>query len=190
MIIQMDVDGVLADFMKGASEVARSIDPSIPLVDTYTTKDWDHWEGWPQSVVRQTWDYIKDPKNLFFYKLSSLLKRDEWRRLRNLMTPSNQFYFVTSRPGETSKHQTESWLFDRLEIQATVIITPNKAGFAKLMKPDWSIEDNGINAAGISQVCGIKRSCLLDRLYNRSFHPNGSTRISTFTEFLDKIESP
>lgn len=187
MKIQIDVDGVLADFMQGASKVGQSIDPTIPLVDTHTTTDWDHWEGWPKKVVSSVWEHIKAPENLFFYRLKSLISTYEWTELRRLSGPKDEIYFVTSRPGITAKWQTEGWLYDRLERQATVVVTPDKAGFAKLMKPDFSIEDNAKNAAGISQVIGAHRSMLIDRQYNRNLHPMSAQRIGSFKEFLEKV---
>lgn len=187
MIIQIDVDGVLADFMGHANKVARKFNPSTPICDTYTTKDWDNWEGWSEETVSHVWKTIKDPQELFFYKVPSLIKRDEWMSLRRLVR-NHDVYFVTSRVGVTAKHQTESWLYDYLEVSASVVVTANKNGFAKILKPDWSVEDNGKNAAAIATHIGKERSCLIDRLYNQNFHPLSFTRLKTVKEFLALVD--
>ena len=187
MIIQFDVDGILAEFMGHANKIARKFDPNTPVVDTHTTTDWDNWEGWSQETIDHVWAKVKDPKELFFYTMPSLLKRDEWTTMRRLVR-NNDVYFVTSRPGVTAKSQTEAWLYDRLECPGTVIITADKAGFAKLLKPDWAVEDNGINASRIARYIGVERSCLIDRKYNQMFHPLSFTRLKTMKEFLARVD--
>jgi 5' nucleotidase, deoxy (Pyrimidine), cytosolic type C protein (NT5C) len=184
--IQVDVDGVLADFMLGAYQYARTIDPTVPFVDTLTTKDWDHWEGWQPDTVKAVWAHIKESP-IFFFKLRSLIGKAEWRQLGVYSKPGHELYFVTSRPGVTAKWQTESWIYDQMERQGTVVMTADKAGFAKLIKPDFSIEDNAKNASLIGEVIGANKSFILDRLYNRNLHPQSATRVKTFEQFLERL---
>lgn len=186
MKIQMDVDGVLADFNAGFYRLAQGYDPGIQVVLNNDQKDWHTWEGISKEIQEKCWSEIKsDP--LFWYRLPSLATREEFRMLRNLMIPSNEIYFVTSRPGETSKWQTEAWLFDRLEMQATVIVTAEKGGFAKLIEPDWSLEDRDMNAYKIGREIGANRSFIIDRPYNRSLHHMSARRVKTVKEFLQAI---
>lgn len=186
--LQIDVDGVLADFPLGASKLGQFLDAAVDIVDVHGIGTWQFMEEWGHKVKTEVWTQIKTLP-LFFYGLSSLLTREEWVGLRNIiMERSNEVYFVTSRPGKTAKWQTEAWLYDRLEVSPTVIIASDKGGFARLVKPDWSIEDNAVNAFEIGQVIGPNRSCIIDRLYNRDLHPMSATRVKTFKEFLEKIQ--
>jgi uncharacterized HAD superfamily protein len=191
--IQIDVDGVLADFMLSACKLAQHFDPTIPLVDNAHTKDWDNWEGWSREVKSKVWKEIKTLP-YFFCDLTPLVTREEIRMLRSLRKPTNEIYFVTSRPGPTAKWQTEQWIWDHMEFVPTVVITEKKAEFAKLIKPDWSIEDHAKNAHEIGEVIGPNRSYIIDRLYNQKFitttgytRSPDATRVKTLKEFFNDI---
>ena len=186
MIIQFDVDGVLANFMLGASTLGHKYDPSIPIVSCEDTTDWDNWEGWSKEIVAKVWEDIKTLP-LFWFDLKSLITRDDWMSIRRLMIPENDVYFVTSRPGPTAKWQTEGWLYDRLEKMPTVVVTSNKGGFAKLVGTQWAIEDNPKNAYEIGRVIGPNKSFILDRPYNRNLHEMSATRIYKIDDFFSRL---
>lgn len=185
MKIQFDVDGVLADFMIGASKLAQKYDPSVPLISCTETKDWNNWEGWSEDIKAKIWQDIKTLP-YFFCDLPLLITRDEVNMIRRL-SRGNDLYFVTSRPSPTAKWQTEQWGWEHFEFIPTVIVTKHKSDFSRVIKPDFSIEDNADNARLISEVIGPNRSYILDRLYNRHLHLTGATRVKTVKEFLEHV---
>lgn len=186
MKIQIDVDGVLADFLKGATDLAKTLDPTIIPFDTLTATHWDQWKSWPEDTKRKMWKEIK-LRPSFFCDLPSLISQEEMVGLKLLRKPGNELYFVTSRPGESSKWQTEQWIWDRMGFMPTVVMTRDKGGFARLIKTDFSIEDNADNAIEIGQVIGPSRSFIIHRLYNQHMNPIFATRVKTFKEFLGRV---
>lgn len=187
MKIQIDVDGVLADFLWGAYTIAHSFDSSVVIKSTIESKDWNNWDGLDRSIINKVWEEIKT-RPYFFCDLKPLITPEEMRMLSRLHVSGNEIYFVTARPGKTSKWQTEQWLWDKLNVSATVIMTPDKAGFSKLIHPDWSIEDNAMNAYKIGLNIGPTHSFILDRLYNKELHCMSAKRVGTVKEFLEAIQ--
>lgn len=188
MNIQIDVDGVLADFVKGFYDAARYYIPNLPMITTYEQETWNGWAGIPGNIQSTIWREIEESK-VWWYELDALPTLAERESLLGLdYTDGLNMYFVTSRPGKYAKFLTERWIRSYCNIvHPTVIVAKNKAAIAKLLNIDFSIEDNGPNAEKIAEV--IRKPCqsfLIDRPYNNKY-PYRATRVKTLGEFLEKV---
>jgi len=186
--IQIDVDGVLADFVKGFYDTARYYIPDLPMVTTYDQQDWHNWVGIPENIQNIVWKEIKESK-VWWYKLDPLPTLKERNTLSQLdYTDGLNMYFVTSRPGDYAKFLTERWIRTYIPIEhPTVIVAKHKAAISKVLYIDYSIEDNGQNAESIGLTMKHREhSYLIDRPYNTRL-PWQVTRVKTIGEFLEKI---
>ena len=184
--IQIDVDGVLADFVKGFYDSARYYIPDLPQRNEFNQSSWD-FEEIPDKIQNVVWKEIRESK-VWWYELDPIPSPEERHLLSNLdYRDGINLYFVTARPGNYAKFLTERWIRTHCHLEhPTVIVAKNKAAIAKLLSIDYSIEDKGRNAEEIALVMRRpENSFLMDRQYNRL--PYRATRVKSFGEFLEKI---
>lgn len=178
MIIQFDVDGVLADFGAGYDALCLKLGLVAPGPDA----PWDaKWE-------REVWTEIK-ASPYFWKELPPLIDGATFRRIHNLAA---DVYFVTARPGRETKWQTEEWLSSFGVKKATVIVSGKKAEFAQAVGVTYSIDDKAGNAVAIQYMSRGTKSYLLDASYNRfdqSVLGTKVKRVLSVAEFLRDVEA-
>lgn len=187
MNIQIDVDGVLANFTKGFYREANKYIPSLPIQGDDTQESWDY-KDIPDDIQSKIWQTIKASKT-WWYELDPIPTPEEFEKLQDLEYRDGiNIYYVTARPGDYAKFLTERWIRTHCRIEhPTVIVALNKGEIAKHLKVDFAIEDRGENAEDITRYCrDPKNSFLINRKYNRRI-PYAATRVDTFGEFLEKI---
>lgn len=177
MIIQFDVDGVLADFDAGYRLKYHSI---YGIMLERATR-------WDQSTDAVTWDLIrKDPH--FWSDLHPAVPYEVFGQIAAL-SEQHDVYFVTHRHGIRPRQQTEDWLADRGIYNPAVIVSGRKADVAAALKATHCIDDKFGNAYVVSLLSGVK-SYLLDRPYNQVDHGvvGGSVRrVPSVDAFLQEI---
>lgn len=194
MKIQIDIDGVLADFIGGFYETATRIDPSVNPgmfgYNTFSHKVWEEFPGVSEETEKATWGEIRKSQD-FWMKLKPIFSGDEMELIHDLEEPlGNVLYFVTARSGETAWWQTVRWLKCYANIaDPQVVITDDKAGMAKILDVDYAIEDRETHAMGIGKEIGSTRSYLVDRLYNRNINPTYVKRVKTLKQALEDIRA-
>lgn len=188
MNVQIDVDGVLADFVKGFYDAARYYDPKTPFITTHEQETWHDWIGIPEETQSKIWKEIKESK-VWWYELDPLPTPAERHALSQLdYIDGLNLYFVTSRPGVYSKFLTERWIRTYCGMEhPTVIIASNKGLMSKMLNIDISIEDNGPNAEAIGKnLWDSRNSYLINRRYNNK-QPYTASRIDTLGAFVEVV---
>lgn len=181
MVVQFDIDGVLASFTSGFQKLADAMgkDPTDPRVIGTTPDDGDQ-ELW--AVIRAS--------ETFWLTLPALVISSEFKRI-GALAESEIVYFVTNRVGLKVKQQTEQWLSGYGVWHPTVIISASKGEAAKVLGADYAIDDKAGNAVAISYMSRSTRSYLLDRPRNQFDHNvlgNKVIRVKTVGAFLDAVE--
>jgi uncharacterized HAD superfamily protein len=187
--IVFDVDGVLADFIQGFTNLANGL-YGTPVITTAMQPTWDGYPGMNGLQIDGTWDVIKKKDWTFWYNLHPLVSNEVFQRINDL-SDDNQVYFVTARIGREAKQQTEGWLHKHGIVYPTVIISPNKGEACQLVKATHAIEDKAGNAIAI-QYMSSARSYIIDRPYNRYDNSVVGTkvkRVKTVDEFLNDVEA-
>lgn len=179
MIIQFDVDGVLADFGAGYDALCMKLGYGAPGPDA----------PWDAKWNRDVWMEIRGSQD-FWMELPSLVPDSIFARIQRIQDP---VYFVTARPGTRTKWQTEQWLKDRGVYDPTVIVSAKKAEFAQAVGVSYAIDDKAGNAVEIHyRTEGATKSYILDAPYNRwdqSVLGTKVRRVLTVAEFLRDVEA-
>lgn len=141
----IDLDGCLANFTDSYAKLLtrRSGIPFPPSSDEFPREwFWDRAAGITREIEGETWskDILKS-KN-FWQNLAPLPNaKPAIRWLNRLAKSGNEVYYITNRPGDTSKHQTEKWLYELGMNYPTVITTADKLPFVKAIKLDFYVDD-------------------------------------------------
>lgn len=184
----MDVDGVLADFntaymLRIASCTGRNLFPP-----RYQPHTWDYpvTFGYSRSEIRRVWLNIgADPEfwsNLHPFAgthaaMDELVLRSRW---------GSDVYFITARPGATTKDQTERWLRGACAgaMVPTVLLSSHKGLCATALSLDHYIDDRWENALEVATT--KTKSYLLTQPWNTEYDaaPAGITRVATLADFF------
>jgi hypothetical protein len=190
MKIVFDVDGCLADFVLGFTELAHK-HFGTPVTKTLDQPSWQGFPGMTKEQVSRTWDIINESKT-FWHDLDPMVYGAEFEQIERLRE-YNEVYFCTARTGKSAKLQTELWLRWNKVKYPTVIICKHKGDFCKAVGADYAIEDKASNASYIDWQTNSKtKSYLINRPYNAvpaEFLASGVKRVNTVSEFMEAIQA-
>lgn len=190
MKIGIDVDGCLADF--NTSYRDRILDQTgilLPMIDDTYPDCWNYEQaaGVTSEQASAIWRSIKDSPD--FWRSMRPLK-DARFAIKVLADVSwmTDVYFITSRPGKTSKQQTESWLRAYGYYQApTVLISENSKGLiAAGLGLDVFVDDKLENCEEVLIARPACRVFLVDAPWNRT-REIGASRVSSVFEALSTV---
>lgn len=183
--IQIDVDGVLADFAYGFTRLRNQFLPEAePVLPQSVQQVWEECSDNAVPGNKETWGDIRD--SLYFWEeLPALATDEEFQRMRDLMW-GNDVYFVTAREGYRAKQQTEAWLRLNGIPNATVVMTANKAAFMRIVGITHAIDDHPLFVRDMALVTGTS-VYLKDMPYNQEWDAlsAGVLRVPSLTAFLD-----
>lgn len=179
MIIQCDVDGVLADFDLGYR---------LKFRERYGVLK-ERAQRWDDSTDSLVWQDIKASRD-FWSTLHPLQKKEVYRDLNTLQLLGHTVYYVTARVGFEPHRQTYEWLRSQGIEHPTVIVSHLKAVFAEAAGTTHAIDDKFGNAYVVSLLPQGVKSYLLDAPYNRLDHGivgGRVKRIDSVEQFLHNI---
>ena len=186
----IDVDGVLAEFDKNFVKVLSHIGCEIvfPLDSPEFPDVWCWPEKWgaTDAQIRAAWEYVKQSNNFWYELLTKPNTHHDISALRVAENRGHSIYFITNRPGDSAKRQTEDWLLARGWPLPTVLVTieGTKHLAAEALGLDAYIDDNLANLEGHPEGT---RLFLLDRPLNRHVDSSRYTRVHTVKEMLEKL---
>jgi uncharacterized HAD superfamily protein len=185
----MDIDGVLADFMYGFTNLAAT------KFDTLVTRNheyerWDETPGLTREQIQWTWAQIAQSYT-FWIALNPLVLKSTFFKLSRLSERAD-IYYATARTGKHVKWQTETWLRGWDVLNPTVLVTGRKGEVAAALGATHLIDDKAGNALCAYYLCPGLKSYILDRPYNRFDHTivgSGVKRVATVEDFLTDVEA-
>lgn len=192
--IGLDIDGVFASFAPAYQQL---------FID-YTGKmlfepgdaafppcwNWPEFRGHSKEDVSAVWKAITSSIT-FWERLAPI--QDAVDTLLVSRAFKHDIYWVTSRPGATTKRQTERWLDRHVLPRQTVCVVPNRSetrpvkGLLALgLGLDCYIDDNLDNIRDVATHSPDTRAYLLDCSYNRYADVAGTIRVGSVREMLER----
>ena len=188
--IIFDVDGVLANFILGFTTLGNK-EYNTPIVSTEQHEKWGAFPGLDPEKEAVLWEVVKKFETCFWANLLPLVSPSVMLRINDLIACGEEVYFVTSRPGEYAKQQTEQWLAQRGIRNPTVIVSSKKGEAAAMLGADYCLDDKAENAWCVAWLSPKTKSFLLNRKYNQydpdAFGSSKVRRVDTVEEFLDIV---
>ncbi len=189
MKIGFDVDGVLANFNQAYVDLFIELFEK-DLFEPGDANDPPTWHypqhrGYSDEEVAAVWKVIaNDPT--FWTCLEELDGAEALRRHLVRLVLEHDVYFITSRPGNDAKWQTELWLTTKMNIVGPTVLISGKKGLScAALSLDAYIDDNLDNVLAVAKDSPYTRVYLLDAAYNQSASlPAAVTRISAIQEML------
>lgn len=191
--IGVDVDGILAIFDQGYTEViiretGKDLFPYKPYPPDCW--EWDTKLGYTKEDTGKAWAAIKQDTT-FWLKLPAY--DDTSAVLKRLLTledrDKHSVYFITNRMGVAPKRQTENFLAHYGFPCATVLVSAKKGCSAQALSLDCYIDDKPENCVDVVNFMGTAcKTYLMDRSWNQDFTDLRSIkRVTSVHTMLDEI---
>lgn len=184
--IIFDVDGVLADFVRGFTELAGVPEPWSTRENT---AQWSFRDKIAPEVVSATWDKIKNSYD-FWQFLPALVGRDTFNRI-NTLQAHNHVLFVTAR---VSHHNAQLQTIRFLQYWGVrlpnVVVSHKKGEVAAAVGAHYHIDDKPENAACVHWMADKQpcRSYFLETAVSKGqWLPQNVRRVATVDEFINDI---
>jgi len=148
MNLALDIDGVLACFHRGFSQIANNLFGS-PIVEDINQVKAYHWWDWGYPLTKgqhnKVWREIDKNVENFWLNLKPLVSSEIFLRLEKLERENNSIYFITSRrdtAGRNVLQQTNEWVKKYTSLKNfSVIPTEKKGKILDGVKIDYFLDD-------------------------------------------------
>lgn len=163
--IMFDIDGVLADFVLGFTQLAVKAGFMKKAYSTFEQDDWSFRQHLTNEEEIAVWGHVGKIPN-WWAELRPLPTSNNFVQIDDLAR-TNRVYFVTARIEGIPDPIIQS--YDWLKLQGiqkpNVIVSSKKDKVADVLNANYCIDDNWLNACSIRKPC---KSYILDRQYNRN----------------------
>ena len=171
----IDIDGVLADFVKGFAS----------LNDGTWQLDLSSWGlGLTREQELDGWKKVTEDAD--FWLDLDVLNRFPQERL----APMDVVYFITKRketPGRSTAQEAAKWLYKKQGIAfPTVLALDNKGETCRALKVDAFIDDKPENCWDVMSQSPTTRVFLMDQPWNQ--WDTKVTRVKSLEEFFDRAQ--
>ena len=144
-VVLWDIDGVLADFALGFTELGHSLFPKIEVYGNSVQKFWQvagNSEEWTHERETACWKVIQNSSS-FWADFEPLIVAADRLAMEKLARVTD-FRYLTARFGVDAKVQTMDWLYNHdLPYPSKVVLTKgmSKAVMARRVKAVAAIDD-------------------------------------------------
>lgn len=206
----LDIDGCLADFNTGFIALIKQMTGiQLPVVSSTYPDVWNYHRAGGVTKEQDAVLWAKIKFSSFWQDLPALPgTAAALRNLANWRTAGHEIYFITSRPGQLAKYQTEEWLKVIGFSIPTVLIADSEAAkgdLARGLNLDAFIDDKPENCAAVLNATRYGLHCtpgenpivtdwaypcavyLFDAPYNQTYNDPHVTRVGSVQAMLDRL---
>lgn len=178
----MDIDDVLADFIKSFMFIAHQLFGVDPEVRP-TSWAWDG-TGLTSEQLSTIWKFVSSVEN-FHMSLSTVPGLNTG--LVQELDAETKLYLPTARfetPGYDVGRQSAHWLMAKIGLDApTVFVSSDKGEMAKVLKYDYFIDDRPKNVQEVKAALPDCKVFLCDSCHNKDFSDPSIPRIANVNDF-------
>jgi hypothetical protein len=183
-------DGVLAKFEAGyAPLLTEESGIGFPRIDDPTWPTCWYWEleaGVTKEQRSKVWEKIKASEN-FWEFLPAHKGAFEFLLALNEMKWKTDIYFITYRPGNLARFQTECWLEEHGFYRPTVIVSAKKGQICDALGITHYIDDKNEYCEDVWNNSPGTKGYMLARPWNKEVR--NVPRLADLTVFLDIIKN-
>lgn len=190
MRIGVDIDGVLADFNSAYIDLCIAVagaDYFPPRPFDIPTWNYPEFYSYTDAEVSRVWRAIEDDASFWRDLKAYDDAREALGKLALLELGNADVYFVTSRPGQTAKEQTEAWLRMHGWDRATVLISSAKGAVAKALKLTHYVDDRDLNCVDVRDTSPSTAVYVVDRPWNRNLQATDIRRVPNAVDFTREL---
>lgn len=182
--VGVDCDGILCQFDKGYVPLLREASglPFPRLGEEGWPDCWNYEEGVTTEQYHKVWEQIKSSDN--FWATLPPHEGAETFLFGLKKLDDIEVYFITHRPGETAKKQTEEWLRNHGYDKANVVVTSKKGEACRDLDVDIYIDDKVENCEDVRDT-SMTECFMLARPWNKDI--DEIYRLASLKEFMDII---
>lgn len=175
MTYGIDIDGVLADFVRGFGDLARTLGYEI------VPNNWGL--GLTREQEQAVWKLVEE-KNDFWLTLPVLNYFPQ-----DMLKVDDVVYFITKRkptPGRSTSNDTANWIGFTLDWNdfPTVLAIPNKGEVCRALKVDAFIDDKPENCWDVMDKSPATKVFLMDQPWNQ--WDTRVSRVKSLEEFIER----
>lgn len=191
LVIGLDLDGVLAEFILAYTHLARNLFPgNAPEPHkTANTPTWgfvDEQVGFTHDMVSTVWEAIR-ASHKFWQSLDCLEPKETMKALA-VLSGRSTVYALTSRPlTPTLMSQTTAWLRSVGLFAVSPILTNKKGLVCNLLGVRYFLDDNVDNIRGIEEFSMGTQCYVRKWKYNEGIFPPDQY-VESVGEFLNRIQ--
>lgn len=193
--IAVDIDGVLADFLKQFYRVINRLWPGR-IEDGYVQSDWWMSDRMTEEEMRTALDAVFHDPSLWI-RLDALPGQHELAMMLHTLSNNNvNVFYVTQRPDTFNGHesalwQTNHWL-GRMQLDgpatSTIVVSAaaDKSELYRILKIQYSIDDKAETVEQCNLIPG-HTAFLLDRSYNQQNQWSQMTQVKDVSTFIRHV---
>ena len=186
----IDVDGVLAQFNARFAERLIQVSGGKDAIgkdrrrnDDFPCWNWPEHFGYTKAENNAAWESVKRDQAFWASLRPYSDALDALIMLRSLRQNGHDIYFITARPGERAKLQTERWLMDHGMNVATVLISSAKGACAEALNLDFYVDDKPENCEDVQEFSRAE-TYVVTRAWNVGFASPYIQRVANLSEAL------
>jgi hypothetical protein len=182
-VLVYDIDGVLANFTRGFTDLAASMGLVKEGWDNDRQPTWDF-----DFHVDKVWEHTESEGLDFWYELPLLATPDDVTYMNAIANYIEPVYVTGRKDAGSTRAQTQAWLQDHGFPEGLLILSDNKAEALRTLylRPEHVaiIDDSPKVIANLRD--GGYTVTVRDALYNKDVE---GPRVDSVTQFIESVDS-
>lgn len=194
LVVGVDIDGVLASFNRGFSQILfeQTGQRFLPNDEEPSCWAWPTAYGYTKDQESAAWAEVKRRVDFWATLKPMFGAQATIAELNLIMAAGHEVYYMTTRMGQSPWQQSLYWLQQQGALSPQVLICrSDKGGAAKTLGLSHFIDDKSANCESVKEANPECRVFLLSRRWNEYWHEEAPKRLIEVTpstlHFLEEV---